>query len=209
MAKLISKKSTVLGKVPLATDLEIGELAVNTADAKLYTKHSDGTVKEIAASVGGGSSDPAPVIARLTATQASTVVALANITPLVVPMDANGVYECVAFVTFRSAATTTGLNLGFTSPVGCSPMLEVVVPVASTANATALRVFFPNAAATVTGNVLGTGVTAINANQTARISGLIINGATAGNFQLTFATEIAGSAITLQIGSTLMLTKVA
>jgi len=208
MARLITKKSTVLGKVPLAADLDIGELAVNTADAKLYTKHSDGSVKEIAAA-SGGSSAPAPVIARLVATQASTVVALANITALVAPMVANGVYMCEAFVTFRSAATTTGINLGFTSPAGCEPMLEVVVPVATTANATALRKIFPNAADTVSGSVLGTGVTAVNANQTARISGIIINGATAGNFQLTFASEIAGSAITLQIDSTLVLTKVA
>ena len=44
MARLITKKSTVAAKVPLATDLEIGELAVNTADAKIYTKHSDGNV---------------------------------------------------------------------------------------------------------------------------------------------------------------------
>ena len=42
--KLLLKKSTVAAKVPLATDLEIGELAVNTADAKLYTKHSDGSL---------------------------------------------------------------------------------------------------------------------------------------------------------------------
>uniref|UniRef100_UPI000AF582A4 hypothetical protein n=1 Tax=Stutzerimonas stutzeri TaxID=316 RepID=UPI000AF582A4 len=45
--RLITKKSTVAAKVPLATDLEIGELAVNTADAKLYTKHSDNTVKQL------------------------------------------------------------------------------------------------------------------------------------------------------------------
>lgn len=44
MARLIAKKSTVAAKVPLAADLEIGELAVNTADAKIYTKHSDGNV---------------------------------------------------------------------------------------------------------------------------------------------------------------------
>ena len=44
MPKVITKKSTVAGKVPLATDLDIGELAVNTADKKLYTKHSDGNV---------------------------------------------------------------------------------------------------------------------------------------------------------------------
>lgn len=47
MARVLTKKSTVAAKVPLATDLEIGELAVNTADAKLYTKHSDNTVKQL------------------------------------------------------------------------------------------------------------------------------------------------------------------
>ena len=44
MPKVITKKSTVVGKVPLATDLDVGELAVNTADKKLYTKHSNGNV---------------------------------------------------------------------------------------------------------------------------------------------------------------------
>jgi hypothetical protein len=47
--KLIIKKSTVTGKAPVAGDLDIGELAVNTADARLFTKHSDGSVKEIGA----------------------------------------------------------------------------------------------------------------------------------------------------------------
>ena len=45
--RIILKKSTVAAKVPLAADMEIGELAINTADAKLYTKHSDGTVKAL------------------------------------------------------------------------------------------------------------------------------------------------------------------
>ena len=44
MPKVITKKSTVAGKVPLSSDLDIGELAVNTADKKLYTKHSNGNV---------------------------------------------------------------------------------------------------------------------------------------------------------------------
>jgi hypothetical protein len=47
---LILKKSSVAGKVPLATDLQVGELAVNLADAKLYSKNSGGTV----IAVGGG-----------------------------------------------------------------------------------------------------------------------------------------------------------
>lgn len=45
--KVLIKKSTVAGNAPVAGDLDIGELAVNTADAKLYTKHSDGTVKQL------------------------------------------------------------------------------------------------------------------------------------------------------------------
>lgn len=44
MPRVITKKSTVEGKVPLSSDLEIGELAVNTADKKLYTKHNNGSV---------------------------------------------------------------------------------------------------------------------------------------------------------------------
>ena len=48
MAKILIKKSVVPGKVPLTSDLEIGELAVNTADAKLFTKHDAITVKELA-----------------------------------------------------------------------------------------------------------------------------------------------------------------
>jgi len=43
--KILIKKSTVTGKIPLASDLDIGEIAINTADARLYTKHSDDSVR--------------------------------------------------------------------------------------------------------------------------------------------------------------------
>ena len=59
--KLITKKSTVAGKAPLASDLDIGELAVNTADAKLYTKHSDGTVKQLSAGPPGSTGPAGPI----------------------------------------------------------------------------------------------------------------------------------------------------
>jgi hypothetical protein len=89
-------------------------------------------------------------------------------------------------------------------------MCEVVVPNTSTAVATQLRTIFPSAAVAVnTGSVLGTGVTAINSNHTARISGIVRNGATAGNFQVQFRSEVSASAITLQIGSELQLIRIA
>lgn len=45
MSTIIHKKSSVAGKVPLAGDLQYGELAVNYEDEKLYFKNSAGQVK--------------------------------------------------------------------------------------------------------------------------------------------------------------------
>lgn len=155
---------------------------------------------------GGGFS---PDIKILTTTQQSTVVALANITSLVSVLVANATYKVTAFVTFQSAATTTGLNLGFTSPAGSVNQLEITVPITSTNAASQLRKTWPNATETVSGSVLGTGVTAINSNHTASVTGLITTGATAGDFQIRFASEVAASAITLQIGSSLIVERIA
>lgn len=47
MATLITKNSQTAGAVPSAASLSVGELAVNTADGKLYTEHTGGVVKEI------------------------------------------------------------------------------------------------------------------------------------------------------------------
>jgi hypothetical protein len=48
--KIILKKSAVSGKVPLNTDLEYGELALNYHDGALYYRKNDDTVHAI----GGG-----------------------------------------------------------------------------------------------------------------------------------------------------------
>lgn len=51
---IILKKSSVAGKVPLATDLQVAELAVNLEDAKLYTKNTNGVVILVGSSATGG-----------------------------------------------------------------------------------------------------------------------------------------------------------
>jgi hypothetical protein len=51
------KRSAVAAKVPTTSDLDLGELALNTYDGKLYTKKDDGTasVVELSATrVGSG-----------------------------------------------------------------------------------------------------------------------------------------------------------
>jgi len=48
MANIIKlKRSSVPGKIPDPNDLSVGEIAINTADGVLYTKHSDNTIKSI------------------------------------------------------------------------------------------------------------------------------------------------------------------
>jgi hypothetical protein len=54
--KLKIKRSAVSGKVPLVADLELGELALNTFDGKLYTKKDNGTASVIEIGAGGGGS---------------------------------------------------------------------------------------------------------------------------------------------------------
>jgi hypothetical protein len=39
------KVSTVVNKVPLPADLQIGEIALNSADGKVYMKLNDNTIK--------------------------------------------------------------------------------------------------------------------------------------------------------------------
>lgn len=59
MANLIKlKRSAVAGKAPTTSDLELGELALNTYDGKLYTKKDDGTASIVELSGGSGGGGP-------------------------------------------------------------------------------------------------------------------------------------------------------
>lgn len=61
-ARIKPKKSSTAGEIPQASDLEVAELAVNTADGKLFVKHTDNSIKEISGSGGGGGGGTATVI---------------------------------------------------------------------------------------------------------------------------------------------------
>lgn len=70
MAFIKLKKSSVPGRLPQASDLDYGELAINYADGQLYYKKSDGTV----ASLGSGSGVMGTrKITEVTATSGQTV----------------------------------------------------------------------------------------------------------------------------------------
>ena len=48
------KRSAVQGRVPTTSDLQLGELDLNTYDGKLYTKKDDGTASVVEIGAGGG-----------------------------------------------------------------------------------------------------------------------------------------------------------
>ena len=52
--KILTKKSSTAGVQPTAADLDVGELAVNTSDGKLFTKHTDDSIVEVVGSGGTG-----------------------------------------------------------------------------------------------------------------------------------------------------------
>jgi hypothetical protein len=53
--KVVLKKSSVVGKVPVTSDLDYGEFAINYADEKLYFKNSSNVVKSFSTTSSGGS----------------------------------------------------------------------------------------------------------------------------------------------------------
>ena len=62
------KKSETSSAVPGTSDLALGEMAVNTADQKIYVRNSGGTVVEVANAAG---------ISEATATAKAIVMAVA------------------------------------------------------------------------------------------------------------------------------------
>lgn len=58
--KILLKKSSTAGAVPLTTDLEIGEVALNLVDRKLYTKNNSNVVVNIGGAYVGTSAPSAP-----------------------------------------------------------------------------------------------------------------------------------------------------
>lgn len=77
--KIRIKRSTVPGKAPTAGDLEVGELAVNTADGVLYTKHTDGNVITISPTKTSNIYNNAGITATETPTLIDTVKVEGNI----------------------------------------------------------------------------------------------------------------------------------
>ena len=76
MSLIKFKRSAVSGKVPLTTDLENGELALNYADGVLYFKKTDGTIGTISGGGGGGTGAGLRAIYEETANTVKTTITI-------------------------------------------------------------------------------------------------------------------------------------
>jgi hypothetical protein len=78
------KQSATASAVPTAGQLELGELAINTTDGKLYLKKGDNTIVQVGAG-GGGTADAgtltgATLASNVLASSLTSVGTLANLT---------------------------------------------------------------------------------------------------------------------------------
>jgi hypothetical protein len=129
-SKLILKKSSVLGKTPLVTDLEYGELALNYADGKLFYKTSSNSIANFSVGGGGGGGGGFALTANQftgdgTQTDFTLSAAPSSIAYTVVTV--GGVAQ-----TRGSAYTVSGTTLTFTDPPAVGDEIEVLTIASAT-----------------------------------------------------------------------------
>ena len=139
---------------------------------------------------------------RLSADVTNNTTTLANVTGLALALAANSTYQIDGQVMFQTAATATGIRLSQTVPTGATVVAQWNTPTSLTASTLANQRAADAGAAT-------TAIDTANANTLATASILVITGATAGNLQIRFASEVATSNAVVKAGSNLVAIKVA
>jgi hypothetical protein len=139
-------------------------------------------------------------VAKKTADQSNSTTTLADVTDLGFPVSANADYWFEFIVVFQTAATTTGIRLDLNGPA--SPTYIVwwrEIPLsAQTAGTDNIQ---DRQLVAWQGDAATGSIGVANQNFVARITGILRNGANAGTLQLQFASEVAGSAVTVKAGS--------
>lgn len=130
---------------------------------------------------------------------------------LVLGMEANGLYLIECFATFQFDATGAGALIELQTPSGARNMVEITVSISTgIASVVRIRSIFPaGSAQTNTSSVTGTVSGGVALDHTARITGIVRNGANAGNCTVRFGSSAAAVASILQPGSTLTLWRLA
>ena len=198
MKDLAYRAAPVVSALPAASAALAGVIARLSTDNKPYW--CDGTAWVDMTLL--GSADTRLTTARLAADVTNNTTTLTNVTGLAIALAANSTYTIDAKMMFQTAATATGIRLTQKAPAGATVVAQWNTPTSLTARTLANQRAADTGAAT-------TGVDVANANTLACGSLLVMTGATAGNLQIRFASEVAGSNAVVKAGSHLVATKVA
>lgn len=178
-----------------ANALRVGEVYLITDEARL-TVGTSANAHQPAAKQGEGTGDPW-TWSKLAADVANSTVTPAAATGLSFAAAANTMYLVEVIGTFQSAATTTGIALALDIPSGS--VAGIAVHQSNTATLTGAEQIADGVTAGAT-----TGVRAAATNVPIRANFIVSVGATAGQVQLLFRSEVAASAVTLKAGLTAM-----
>jgi hypothetical protein len=147
--KIIHKKSSVAASVPVSADIAPGELALNLADQKIYSKQTDGTIIEMAPNTdqllaltencknvsGGSLAVGTPVYQSGTAGNAMEVQAASANTAASMPAVgilsqtlANGIEGTLVLSGFLQGLNTSSFSEGDTLYIGASGGLTATPP---------------------------------------------------------------------------------
>jgi hypothetical protein len=195
---LAYRAAPVVSVLPAASVALAGVIARLSTDNKPYW--CDGTTWVDMTLL--GSTDTRLTTARLAADVTNNTTTLANVTGLAIALAANSTYAIDAQVMFQTAAITTGIRLTQTVPAGATVVAQWSTPTSLTASTLANQRAADVGAAT-------TAIDTANANTLAMGSILVVTGATPGNLQIRFASEVAASNAVVKAGSNLVATKVA
>lgn len=198
MRDLAYRQAPVVSALPAPSVAIAGVVVRLSTDNKPYW--CDGTAWFDLTQPGGNDSRLSTV--RLAADVTNSTVTIADVTGLFLALAANSTYAVEAKVMFQTAATTTGIRLTQTVPTGATVLAQWNTPTSLTASTLANQRAADAGAAS-------TAIDTANANTLASGSLLVITGATAGNLQIRFASEVAASNAVVKAGSNLVATKVA
>lgn len=198
MRDLAYRIAPVVSALPAPSVAIAGVVVRLSTDNKPYW--CDGTAWFDLTQPGGNDSRLSTV--RLAADVTNSTVTIADVTGLFLALAANSTYAVEAKVMFQTAATTTGIRLTQTVPTGATVLAQWNTPTSLTASTLANQRAADAGAAS-------TAIDTANANTLASGSLLVITGATAGNLQIRFASEVAASNAVVKAGSNLVATKVA
>lgn len=169
-------------------------LVVGVNDQVLTADSAQALGVKWATAAGGGESE---VIVRLGSAVSNSTVTLADITGLSFSALANADYIFEAWLIFQSAATATGIALAANGPA--SPVAFVMQRAVQLTLTTGVL----GHARAYNSGAASASVDTANVDCIATLNGILRNGANAGTFVLRFASEVAGSAVTIKVGSVL------